>query len=64
MAWEIRALEGLLTARLLARDLWPGVPYTTARGWVRRFRFRGLEFGVGFAALGRGAGRGRGQAGG
>jgi transposase-like protein len=28
-----------------------GVPYTTARGWVRRFRARGLELGVGFAAL-------------
>src|SRR6266851_7461295 len=28
-----------------------GVPYTTARGWVRRFRARGLELGAGFAAL-------------
>jgi Helix-turn-helix domain len=28
-----------------------GVPYTTARGWVRRFRARGLELGTGFAAL-------------
>lgn len=27
------------------------VPYTTARGWVRRFRRRALELGVGFAAL-------------
>jgi hypothetical protein len=27
------------------------VPYTTARGWVRRFRCRALELGVGFAAL-------------
>ena len=28
-----------------------GVPYRTARGWVRRFRARGLELGAGFAAL-------------
>src|SRR6266852_5273057 len=28
-----------------------GVPYTTARGWVRRFAARGLELGVAFAAL-------------
>jgi hypothetical protein len=28
-----------------------GVPYTTARGWVRRLRARGLELGTGFAAL-------------
>jgi len=28
-----------------------GVPYTTARGWVRRFRARGRELGVAFAAL-------------
>jgi hypothetical protein len=28
-----------------------GVPYTTARGWVRRFTARGLELGVAFAAL-------------
>ena len=28
-----------------------GVPYTTARGWVRRFRARAGELGVGFAAL-------------
>jgi hypothetical protein len=28
-----------------------GVPYTTARGWVRRFRARALELGTGFAAL-------------
>jgi len=28
-----------------------GVPYTTARGWVRRFRARAAELGVGFAAL-------------
>ena len=28
-----------------------GVPYTTARGWVRRFRVRAVELGVGFAAL-------------
>jgi len=28
-----------------------GVPYTTARGWVRRFRRRALELGTGFAAL-------------
>ena len=28
-----------------------GVPYTTARGWVRRFRARAREFGAGFAAL-------------
>jgi len=28
-----------------------GVPYTTARGWVRRFRVRAGELGVGFAAL-------------
>jgi hypothetical protein len=27
------------------------VPYTTARGWVRRFRRRGGELGTGFAAL-------------
>ena len=27
------------------------VPYTTARGWVRRFRCRALELGTGFAAL-------------
>jgi Domain of unknown function (DUF6431) len=27
------------------------VPYTTARGWVRRFRRRALELGAGFAAL-------------
>jgi transposase-like protein len=30
---------------------WAGVPYTTARGWVRRFRRRALELGTGFAAL-------------
>jgi uncharacterized protein DUF6431 len=28
-----------------------GVPYTTARGWVRRFRCRAAELGAGFAAL-------------
>jgi len=28
-----------------------GVPYTTARGWVRRFRARAGGLGVGFAAL-------------
>jgi Domain of unknown function (DUF6431) len=28
-----------------------GVPYTTARGWVRRFRARAPELGVAFAAL-------------
>jgi hypothetical protein len=28
-----------------------GVPYTTARGWVRRFQGRGGELGVAFAAL-------------
>jgi Domain of unknown function (DUF6431) len=28
-----------------------GVPYTTARGWVRRFRARAPELGTGFAAL-------------
>ena len=28
-----------------------GVPYTTARGWVRRFSGRALQTGVGFAAL-------------
>ena len=28
-----------------------GVPYTTARGWVRRFSGRAVELGVGFAAL-------------
>ncbi len=28
-----------------------GVPYTTARGWVRRFWGRAVELGVGFAAL-------------
>ncbi len=28
-----------------------GVPHTTTRGWVRRFRARGLELGTGFAAL-------------
>jgi Domain of unknown function (DUF6431) len=28
-----------------------GVPYTTARGWVRRFSGRALQIGVGFAAL-------------
>ena len=28
-----------------------GVPHTTARGWVRRFRARGRELGVAFAAL-------------
>jgi hypothetical protein len=28
-----------------------GVPYTTARGWVRRFRARAGELGVAFAAL-------------
>jgi hypothetical protein len=27
------------------------VPYTTARGWVRRFRARALDLGVAFAAL-------------
>ena len=29
-----------------------GVPYTTARGWVRRFGARSPELGVAFAALG------------
>ena len=28
-----------------------GVPYTTARGWVRRFRARAAELGVAFAAV-------------
>jgi hypothetical protein len=28
-----------------------GVPYTTARGWARRFAARGPELGVAFAAL-------------
>ncbi len=28
-----------------------GVPYTTARGWVRRFRARAAELGVVFAAV-------------
>ena len=28
-----------------------GVPYTTARGWVRRFGARAPELGAGFAAL-------------
>jgi hypothetical protein len=28
-----------------------GVPYTTARGWVRRFRARAGALGAGFAAL-------------
>src|SRR5262250_2541377 len=28
-----------------------GVPFTTARGWVRRFRARGPSLGAGFAAL-------------
>ena len=28
-----------------------GVPYTTARGWVRRFRARAAELGAAFAAL-------------
>ena len=28
-----------------------GVPYTTARGWIRRFRARAPEIGVAFAAL-------------
>ena len=28
-----------------------GVPYTTARGWVRRFRIRARDLGVAFAAL-------------
>ena len=28
-----------------------GVPYTTARGWVRRFRARAPGLGAGFAAL-------------
>ena len=27
------------------------IPYTTARGWVRRFRRRAVELGAGFAAL-------------
>jgi hypothetical protein len=31
--------------------VWAAVPYTTARGWVRRFRRRALELGTGFAAL-------------
>ena len=29
-----------------------GVPYTTARGWVRRFTARAPQLGAGFAALG------------
>jgi len=28
-----------------------GVPYTTARGWVRRFQARAVQLGAGFAAL-------------
>lgn len=28
-----------------------GVPYETARGWVRRFRARAVELGVAFAAV-------------
>ena len=28
-----------------------GVPYTIARGWVRRFRARAAELGVAFAAV-------------
>ena len=27
------------------------MPYTTARGWVRRFRARAAELGVAFAAV-------------
>jgi hypothetical protein len=28
-----------------------GMPYTTARGWLRRFRARAAELGVAFAAV-------------
>ena len=43
-SWRRRAGVRPAAARL-------GVPYTTARGWVRRFGARGPELGVAFAAL-------------
>ena len=60
LAWRLDAAEtvGMVLAEVAggARGVRPaaeraGVPYTTARGWVRRFRARAPELGAGFAAL-------------
>jgi hypothetical protein len=59
-AWRLDAVEAIGTViagvacgscgvRPAAAGL--GVPYTTARGWCRRFTARGPELGVAFAAL-------------
>jgi Domain of unknown function (DUF6431) len=60
LAWRLDAVEtvGAVLAGVTAgaRGVRPaaaqlGVPYTTARGWVRRFGARAPELGVAFAAL-------------
>ena len=60
LAWRLDVVEvvggvigkvagGVCGVRPAAAGL--GIPYTTARGWVRRFGARGPELGVAFAAL-------------
>src|SRR6266581_8911567 len=60
LAWRLDVAEtvGMVIAEVAggARGVRPaaaraGVPYTTARGWVRRFAGRAPELGAGFAAL-------------
>jgi hypothetical protein len=60
LAWRLDAAEtvGVVVTQLAggACGVRPaaeraGVPYTTARGWVRRFRARAAELGAAFAAL-------------
>ena len=60
LAWRLDAAEtiGAVIARVAggACGVRPaaaraGVPYTTARGWVRRFRHRAPALGIAFAAL-------------
>ena len=63
LAWRLDAVEavGAVIAQVAGGGGWGGgvrpaaarlgVPYTTARGWVRRFGARGPELGVAFAAL-------------
>ena len=60
LAWRVDATEtvGRVIAEVAAGGCGvrpaaarAGVPHTTARGWVRRFRVRARELGVGFAAL-------------
>ena len=62
LAWRLDAAEtaGLVIARAAGGECGvrpaagaAGVPFTTARGWVRRFTARAGELAVGFSALGR-----------